>query len=348
MRSERFKLEKDLHSQYADSSSSYMKNFVAFIAAVAVMFGGYGYVFAYSTIGNCLEMRFSDTTFLWVSAVVVIMLCFLAAMCIVLGYNERKDQIVLHNIRAHYGLRTIYENPMRLKRLSLPEYYKVFCIFIMVMAVAVWAVSVVFFMNNFRWCFLIPVCLSLLAILSVLYANCRYSNKFRKFQLCGLMIDVVNRLESNGERCEIFSRSTEKVNNGLFCSRHNFETLFCVNHEWVVGLYGHCCNDCCCVKVFCKKYDEKDILNYTSVGLLFKCVGSDECSIDDCSLVYAQKFSNDKCKFCCRKQGDNDSDITTILYNRIYAYMKFSQKDVAKCIGISCCNCAHKKDCEKK
>ena len=108
----RFELEKQLHEQYSSNSNAHLHIFLTFTATLFVLFGTFGVVFS-KTIPQGIEDSpwFSIENFLWLSMVVMGILCFLTCLSVFLGYAERRDQLQLFRIRDKYGLKTVYSTP---------------------------------------------------------------------------------------------------------------------------------------------------------------------------------------------------------------------------------------------
>ena len=139
-----FILEQHLHAQFAENSNAHVSSFVTFVVSLLALFGAFGYVYANTInvfrIGFCLwpELPFGAENivghhvftmdcFLWLTIIVSIILCFIACLCIFLGYAERRDQVEQWFIRNRHGLETVYSNPTNRRWLCfLSDYYRTF------------------------------------------------------------------------------------------------------------------------------------------------------------------------------------------------------------------------------
>lgn len=123
-----FELEKQLHEQYSSNSNAHLNIFLTFTATLFVLFGIFGIVFA-KTLPSGIEGSpwFRIENFLWLSMIVMGVLCFLTCLSVFLGYAERRDQLQLFRIRDKYGLKTVYSAPYnRPICYYLTGYYRLF------------------------------------------------------------------------------------------------------------------------------------------------------------------------------------------------------------------------------
>ncbi|MBQ9436630.1 MAG: hypothetical protein IJU33_10970 [Bacteroidales bacterium] len=123
-----FELEKHLHEQYSSNSNAHLQIFLTFTATLFVLFGTFGIVFAKtSPLDTEGSLWFNIENFLWLSVVVMGILCFLTCLSVFLGYAERRDQLQLFRIRDKYGLTTVYSTPNnRCLAYYLTGYYRLF------------------------------------------------------------------------------------------------------------------------------------------------------------------------------------------------------------------------------
>ena len=109
-----FQLEAQLHKQYATNASSNTSNFIAFVVAILAVFYCYGYVFIFNTndfaqsdyftfqtIGNSSHILFTLDVLCFVAAVSLLLLTFLISYCLNLGWQQRRDHIIINRIREH-------------------------------------------------------------------------------------------------------------------------------------------------------------------------------------------------------------------------------------------------------
>lgn len=110
--SESFALEKQLHKQYATNAQANTGNFIAFLVAVLAIFYAFGYVYVFNTNdfanGNDLfvekegeHIRFTLDVLLFIASISLLMLTFLIAYCINLGWQQRRDHIIVTKIREN-------------------------------------------------------------------------------------------------------------------------------------------------------------------------------------------------------------------------------------------------------
>jgi len=102
-----FILERQIHGQFSDNVNAHTSSFVTFVVSLLALFGAFGYVYA-NTINvfrigfgfwpaltpsaeALLNQSFTMNSFLLLSVVVSVMLCFIACLCIYFGYAERRD-----------------------------------------------------------------------------------------------------------------------------------------------------------------------------------------------------------------------------------------------------------------
>ena len=150
-----FILERQIHEQYSSNSNAHISSFLSFVGALLALFGAFGCVYAktvnifhYGTsswpetellnTNTSPQHLFTLDSFLWLSAVVSIMLCFLACLCVYLGFAERRDQIQQYYIRKRHGVETVYSNPCEKQwGRFMNEYYRMFFRLLLVLQVLV-------------------------------------------------------------------------------------------------------------------------------------------------------------------------------------------------------------------
>lgn len=131
-----FELERQLHEQYANNSNAHFKSFITFATAMFALFGAYGWAYIHTPrISSIridewpvvLENKLSYDAFLLLAIVVVGSLCILSAICVFLGYAERRDQMEVRIIRDKYDFKTVYSTPFeRGYFYYLASYYRIF------------------------------------------------------------------------------------------------------------------------------------------------------------------------------------------------------------------------------
>lgn len=133
-------LQKQLHEQHAINNNEHTKSFVSFVVALLALFAGYGIVYADTDFievvcGCCgcnsiiepADSKYSVDEFALMSIVTMGMLCFLSCISIIIGYAQRRDQIVVNNIRKDYGFESGYTDPKDKTFCKfIPDYYRAF------------------------------------------------------------------------------------------------------------------------------------------------------------------------------------------------------------------------------
>lgn len=100
-----FELAKQLHQQYAELDSNRATYIVSFISALAIVFGGYGYV-----ITHLYDMQ--NAMFILLISTLLCCSVLLLITCITLfqGYALRRDQLIVYRIRKKVFPEDLYEN----------------------------------------------------------------------------------------------------------------------------------------------------------------------------------------------------------------------------------------------
>lgn len=107
-----FVLEKHLHKQYATNAQANTGNFIAFLVAVLAMFYAFGYVYVFNSnsfaSGGVLFVEktgehvcFTLDVLLIISSISLLMLTFLIVYCMNLGWQQRRDHIIVTRIREN-------------------------------------------------------------------------------------------------------------------------------------------------------------------------------------------------------------------------------------------------------
>lgn len=110
---ESFELEKQLHKQYATNAQANTGNFIAFLVAILAMFYAFGYVYVFNTnsFANGTELFvekegehicFTLDVLLLIASISLLMLTFLIAYCMHLGWQQRRDHIVITKVRERW------------------------------------------------------------------------------------------------------------------------------------------------------------------------------------------------------------------------------------------------------
>lgn len=131
-----FELERQLHEQYANNSNAHFKSFITFATAMFALFGAYGWAYIHTPRISSIridewpvvfENQLSYDAFLLLAIVVVGSLCILSAICVFLGYAERRDQMEVRIIRDKYDFKTVYSTPFERDYFYyLASYYRIF------------------------------------------------------------------------------------------------------------------------------------------------------------------------------------------------------------------------------
>ena len=252
----RFELEKQLHEQYSSNSNAHLHIFLTFTATLFVLFGTFGVVFA-KTIPSGIKDSpwFSIENFLWLSMVVMGILCFLTCLSVFLGYAERRDQLQLFRIRDKYGLKTVYSTPNN-RRLAyyLTGYYRLFftaLLFsqILVIASSLYKISQFAYQCGCRcfWCDCPCYCRILCIVACFVYALCIV------ITICYVIKYYMNYLrtegrpkEDCGQNCEIVrkQKKTDKKTKDFYVIISNGDFAIC--GKCIDGKYkinGPVCDD---------------------------------------------------------------------------------------------------------
>lgn len=108
--SEEAKLMQTLHTQFAENQNHWQGNFIQLLAALLVIFGGLGYIFAHwegnlafdnykiTKIAESLPI-FTTSTLLWSVLVTNLLLTLIILLIIHFGWSYRRDQILNNKIR---------------------------------------------------------------------------------------------------------------------------------------------------------------------------------------------------------------------------------------------------------
>lgn len=143
--SEEAKLMQALHTQFAENQNHWQGNFIQLLAALLVIFGGLGYVFAHwegnlafdkykiTKIAESLPI-FTTSTLLWSVLVTNLLLSLIILLIIHFGWSYRRDQILNNKIRYLFFKKnkTIYKQLFGCygkKTSEMPDFYKIFMYF---------------------------------------------------------------------------------------------------------------------------------------------------------------------------------------------------------------------------
>jgi hypothetical protein len=110
-------LLSQLHEQYAVNNNANLSSMVTLIVGVIDVIGYYGYVFVHTVddFGGCYGMfiqgeSFTMTTLILTYFSVVCVLAILMRLCIYQGIAQRKEQVIIENIRKHYDTSNDFKN----------------------------------------------------------------------------------------------------------------------------------------------------------------------------------------------------------------------------------------------
>lgn len=111
-KSEMFELEKQLHAQYATNASANTSSFFAFLVSILAVFYAFGYVYIFNTnefaCGDRLfciyknHMLFTLDVLVCIALISIGLLTFLICYCLELAWQQRRDQLIIYNIRKEY------------------------------------------------------------------------------------------------------------------------------------------------------------------------------------------------------------------------------------------------------
>lgn len=184
----RFELQSQLHEQYAQNFNSHVGVFVSILGVIFIVITAFGYVYAHTNTslwdsyvieGNGYSMHH----FLVLTVMVSGILYFLAYLCSMFSYIERRDQVINRYIRGLYQIKTGYENPTNLKKNEfMPEFYKAFFVMVLVSqgVVLLLALNKIIQSAFSNWIFLLvfPMLLLILSIKS----KCNFYKKFDEYK----------------------------------------------------------------------------------------------------------------------------------------------------------------------
>ncbi|MBR0025408.1 MAG: hypothetical protein IJP59_12490 [Muribaculaceae bacterium] len=92
-----YELCSQLHKQYAEADNNKNKSLISFVGALAFAFTLYGYVYENYFIDKKETCLLIATTFL-----ASMMLFAIYSVSLIYGYTQRRDQIIIENIRNEY------------------------------------------------------------------------------------------------------------------------------------------------------------------------------------------------------------------------------------------------------
>lgn len=180
-----FELYKQLHEQYAENDNNKTQNVISFLAAIFVVFVGYGV----SLLSN------NDQMIILATIAAQSMLVLLGILCLYFGYSTRRDQFIIHKIRTYYNLKLPYTDPFDrpAKMWSfLPDYYAIMfyaCLFFWFSITFVFCVKIKGMENYGIFC-LIDVLFFILIIVRFWYF---YYEKYKEFRNRECVINDENK-----------------------------------------------------------------------------------------------------------------------------------------------------------
>ncbi len=205
-----FALNCQIHGQFSDNVNAHTSSFITFVVSLLALFGAFGYVYA-NTINVfrigfgfwpeltpsaevLLNQSFTMNSFLLLSVVVSVMLCFIACLCIYLGYAERRDQVEQWLVRKKYGVDTAYSDPTdRCWCNYLSEYYRMFYHLLLLLQVLVIVVCVSRTVPFLQLPCTCPNAVMLIIVTSVVQIVCIAVCLFTKYHYLGRYNETVER-----------------------------------------------------------------------------------------------------------------------------------------------------------
>ncbi|MBP5710453.1 MAG: hypothetical protein J6W84_05705 [Bacteroidales bacterium] len=163
-----FELEKQLHEQYAINNNAHTSSFISFLVSLLALFGAFGYVFVetppYQNHNYDLEV------FLYLAPIVSGILLFLSALCIQIGWSQRRDHIVIEKFRIKYGMKNLF-NPTSEKNYwnFLPDYYNMFFWLFIAAQITVMLFTIIKICDNCPCGNISEACSCSLAITSIIF-----------------------------------------------------------------------------------------------------------------------------------------------------------------------------------
>lgn len=123
-----FEMAKQLHEQYAINDNAKAGNVIGFIAAIAFVFTGFGYIYIQPYLNT--DKNYPQ---LFVSAYVLanMVLSLLAVLSVIFGYSTRRDHIVISKIREKEGVEWFKNGRKKEWYNYLPNYYSIIFLFVM-------------------------------------------------------------------------------------------------------------------------------------------------------------------------------------------------------------------------
>ena len=208
---QRFELEKHLHEQYAINNNAHTASFISFVAALLVLFGAFGYVYAHTinawSVSKYEQLSQTDSAyvlipvqsndhqlfipqkdlytldqFLLLAFVVSGVLFFLACLSLQLGYAQRRDQVIVQNIRKKYECDIITYSDAKEKdnKNFIQDYYQLFFYLFLIAQGFVITACILKFICYGIWlpCIIMLVFIQLLGIM---FPFCRRKKLYKKY-----------------------------------------------------------------------------------------------------------------------------------------------------------------------
>ena len=123
-----FEMAKQLHEQYSANDNVKASNVISFVAAIAFVFVGFGYVYLQPYIKS--EENDYQQILLMANVIADVILTLLAMLCVSFGYSTRRDHIVIGRIRRSEGIENWYRKGCDKKIWNyLPDYYFIMFVF---------------------------------------------------------------------------------------------------------------------------------------------------------------------------------------------------------------------------
>lgn len=130
---------KQLHEQYAVSDNAKTTNVISFIAAIAFVFIGFGYVYIQPYLSKEEIAIDYSSLLLYADILANIVFVLLTILCVSFGYSTRRDHVVITRIRNQYASKYLYDwfngkfNGCGKSLLNyLPNYYMIMFVFIQI------------------------------------------------------------------------------------------------------------------------------------------------------------------------------------------------------------------------
>lgn len=176
-----FEMAKQLHEQYAINDNAKVSSVTSFLAAIAFVFIGFGYIYIQPYLNESKQIDNYSQLLFSAYILTIVVLTLISVLCINFGYSTRRDHIVIGKIRKDEGVDDWFGDGCGKNVFTfLPSYYNIMFVFLQIFIILIAVGCCMNEINDFYCCTILIATIAI--IINTGYLSIAFRIKYKNIK----------------------------------------------------------------------------------------------------------------------------------------------------------------------